>query len=123
MTDVDLESTVRTYMEAYSSRDLPRCLDFFAPDARIDFASGIYTGRAAIEEWHQDRFAADMRVLRIDNVKVIGDSVVVDLVATSKVVKQWRLNSLKGRVTLTFEGHKVKNAEFGLRGALPFEGW
>jgi hypothetical protein len=30
---------------------------------------------------------------------------------------------LKGRVTLTFEGHKVKNAEFGLRGALPFEGW
>lgn len=123
MTDLDLESTVRAYLEAYSSRDLARCLDFFAADAKIDFASGIYSGRAAIQEWHQDRFAADMRVLRIDKVKVVGETVVVDLVANSKVVKQWRLNSLKGRVTLTFEGGKIRNAEFGLRGALPFEGW
>jgi hypothetical protein len=123
MTDHDIEIIVRSYLEAYDSRDLSRCLDFFAPDARIDFASGIYASPATIEGWHKDRFAADMRVLRVESVRVDGDKVIVDLIATSKVVKQWRLNSLAGRVTLTFQDDKIKEAQFWPRMTLPLEGW
>jgi len=98
-------------------------MDFFAEDATIDFASGIFQGRQEIEGWHQDRFQADLRVLRVDEIRRQGDTVIVDVVATSQRAKVWRLKSVAGRATVVFEQGKIKTVTFGLRMALPLEGW
>jgi len=98
-------------------------MSFFANDATIHFAMGTYRGPKAIEDWHKDRFAADLRVLRIDEIRIEGDTVIIDAVATSRVARAWRFNSVAGRVTIVFGQGKIKEARFGLRTALPVEGW
>lgn len=118
-----LQATIQAYLQAFDQRDLAQCMAFFAEDATIDFALGIYRGTQAIESWHKDRFAADMRVLRVDAVRVQGNTVIVDLTATSNVARAWRVNSLAGRATVVFQDGKIKEAKFGLRMALPIEGW
>jgi ketosteroid isomerase-like protein len=119
----DLQEMVRAYLEAFERRDLPRCLEFFADDAAITFALSVYRGKQAIEEWHKDRFSADLRVVRVERIRSHNGAVVVDAVATSKVARAWRFASVSGTVTLVFDGSKIKEAKFGLRTPLPLEGW
>jgi hypothetical protein len=119
----DLETKVKAYLEAYDERDLDGCLDFFAEDAIINFAMGVFRGRPAIEEWHQDRFKADLRITRIDKIKVKGEKVTVDGVITSKTAKAWGFDSVAGRATLQFQNGKIRQVKFGLRMSLPLEGW
>jgi ketosteroid isomerase-like protein len=124
MSDTDLHSVIRDYLEAFDRRDLDRCMRFFAEDCRIDFAFGIYRGTEAIVGWHKDRFKAEMRVLRVEQIKVDGQTVVVDLVVTSEVATRWRLPTVAGRVNLVFgPGNLIRDASFGLRTAIPIEGW
>lgn len=123
MQDTDLQATIQAYLQAFDLRDLTQCMDFFAEDATIHFGMGTYRGRQAIEEWHKGRFAADLRVIRVDKVRTQGDTVIVDVVAISKVARAWRFDSVAGRVTLLFQEGKVKEAKFGLRTAIPVEGW
>jgi ketosteroid isomerase-like protein len=119
----DLRATVQEYLEAYDRRDLDRCIQFFAEDATIRFAMGTFRGRQAIEEWHKDRFAADMRVLGVDEIRVQNDKVIVDLVAASNTSRAWGFDAVDARVTVTFRQGKVRQAEFGLRTVMPLEGW
>lgn len=123
MPDADLRALVEAYLKAFEQRDLARCLECFADDATIDFAIGVYRGKRAIEEWHKDRFAADLRVTRIDDIRTLSDSVVVDAVATSKVARSWGIGSVAGTATFVFQDGKIKEATFGLRMAIPIEGW
>jgi ketosteroid isomerase-like protein len=123
MQETELQATIQDYLQAFDERDLSKCVDFFTEDAMIDFASGIYRGKQAIEEWHKDRFGADLRVLRVEGIKPKGSTVTVDLVVTSKVARAWRINSAAGRATVVFDQGKIKEARFGLRMALPIEGW
>jgi hypothetical protein len=123
MDNLHLEATIKAYLQAFEQRDLAKCMEIYARDALIDFALGAYQGTQAIEEWHKDRFAADLRVLHVDEIRTSPNTVVVDAQATSKVARAWMFNSFAGRVTFTFEQDKVKKATFGLRTALPFEGW
>jgi ketosteroid isomerase-like protein len=123
MQESDLKTAIAAYLEAYDQRALSTCMDFFAQDATILFAMGTYRGHQAIEKWHQDRFAADLRVTRVDEVKMDGDTVIVDVTATSKVARAWRFDSVAGRVTVVFRQGKIHKAEFGLRTALPIERW
>lgn len=123
MEETELQGVVQAYLQAFAQRDLSRCLDFFAEDATLDFASGVYQGKQAIEGWHKDRFAADVRVLRIDDIRTQGDTVVVDAIATSKRVRVWFVESVAGRVTLVFRQGKITDAKFGLRMTIPLEGW
>jgi ketosteroid isomerase-like protein len=123
MQNTDLQAVVRAYLQAYDQRDLPRCMDFFAKDAVIDFASGIYRGKQAIGEWHKDRFAADLRIIRIDEIRTQSDTVTVDAVATSKVARAWRVDSVKGTATFVFQQGSIKEVKFGLRTRIPLEGW
>jgi uncharacterized protein (TIGR02246 family) len=123
MQGQDLEGIVQDYLEAFERRDRSRCMEFFAEDATINFALGVYRGRQAIEEWHDDRFRADLRVLRVENVRVQGDTATVDAIATSKVAKAWRVNSVAGTVTLVFRGGKIQEGKFHLRTRIPLEGW
>lgn len=123
MQETDLQATIQAYLRAFDQRDLSRCMNFFVENATIDFASGIYRGTQAIEGWHKDRFAADLRVLRVDAIRAQGNTVTVDVVATSNVARAWRVNSVAGRATVVFQDGKIKEARFGLRMALPIEGW
>jgi len=124
MADVtEPQQAVQAYLQVFDRRDLPGCMEFFADDAAINFITGVYRGRRAIEEWHRDRFAADVHVTRLEEVRAKGDQVSVDAVVTSKVLKMWRFNSVAGTATFTFREGKIKDAKFGLRAAIPFEGW
>jgi hypothetical protein len=123
MHDVDLQATVEAYLQAYGDRDLPRCLDFFAEDATIRFAMGTYAGLKAIEGWHEDRFAANLRVIRIDEIRTQGNAVTVEMVGTSKVAKLWRVDSVAGTATFVIENGKMTEVTFGLRSRIPLEGW
>lgn len=119
----DPREAVQAYLQLFDQRDLPRCMEFFAEDATISFVTGVYRGRQAIEEWHKDRFAADARVTRVDDVRTQGDAVIVDAVVTSKVARMWRFSAVSGTATFTFQDGKIKGAKFGLRTSIPFEGW
>lgn len=123
MQGTDLQAVVEAYLQAYDERDLARCMDFFAEDATIHFGMAVYRGRHAIEEWHEDRFAADLRVIRIDEIRVQGHTVIADVVVTSKRTKSWRLDPLGGRATVALEEGEIKEVKFGLRTSLPVEGW
>ncbi|HEY63323.1 MAG TPA: nuclear transport factor 2 family protein [Caldilineae bacterium] len=119
----DLASLLQEYLAAVEARDLDRCLDFYTDDAIIHFAMGVYKGRQAITDWHRERFNADLRVLQLDRVSSQGDELTCELVITSKRLKAWRINTLRGKGTFRFENGKIKEARFSLAGANPLEGW
>lgn len=122
-TQANLHATVTDYLAAYAARDVERCLSFFHDDAEMKFAFGTYRGRDALTEWHQDRFAANLRVLEIENIVVRGNVVTVDALATSDTAKIWRLSKFSGRVTLEFRDDHIAKAKFSLRTTIPIEGW
>src|SRR5512143_247590 len=101
MDETELKAVLEAYLDAFHRRDLPACMAFFAEDAKIQFAMGTYEGTAAIEEWHSDRFAADFRVLRVEGMRVRGETVVVDAVGTSKMARAWRFGEVAGRATFS----------------------
>ena len=114
-TEADLKALAEAYLDAFHKRDLERCVDFFTDDATIDFNMTAYKGRQAIVEWHKDRFEADLKMLRLNNITVKGDTVTVDGVATSKRLVAWKAKSIAGRVTMRFADGKIKSGKLSAR--------
>jgi ketosteroid isomerase-like protein len=114
-TEVDLKALAEAYLDAFHKRDLERCVDFFSDDATIDFNMTAYNGRQAIVDWHKDRFEADLKMLRLNNISVKGDTVTVDGVATSKRLVAWKAKSIAGRVTMRFVDGKIKSGKLAAR--------
>jgi ketosteroid isomerase-like protein len=114
---------VESYLAALEANDVERCVDFYHDDAAIHFQAGIFRGRKQIEEWHRARFEAGMRIVTVEDIRVDGDQVVVDGVATSNRLKTWRIGSLSGTVSFRIEAGKVREAKFGMRIYNPLEGW
>ena len=123
MRDDELQVVINSYLEAFHQRDLAACAGFFTDNAKIHFVMGVHQGRQAIEEWHKDRFAADVRVTRLEGVRVEGETVSVDAVATSKAIRAWRLGELAGTATFSLRDGKIETASFDLRTTFPIEGW
>jgi len=111
----DLEALTRAYLDAFEARDLERCLGFYGEDCRIDFQMGVFQGRRGVEDWHRDRFAANLHLLRVESITVKGDTVVVDALAASDRLAAWKIKSLSGRVTLRFNGTQIADARFSSR--------
>ena len=111
----DLKALAEAYLDAFHKRDLDLCVDFFTEDATIDFNMTAYKGRQAIIDWHKDRFEADLKMLRLNNVTVKDDTVVVDGVATSKRLVAWKAKSIAGRVTMRFVDGKIKAGKLSAR--------
>lgn len=125
-TTVDTGATqalIDSYLEAFRARDLDRCVGYFDDNASLKFVSGVYNGRQAIEDWHKERFAAELKILSIDSVNVDGDTVKIDLMLASKRLQFFRLPSLAARATIRLDNNKIKEAHFGPRFTDPFEGW
>ena len=59
---------VGEYLEAFAARDLARCVALFDPNAVVEFLMSSCTGLDEIAGWHADRFAANLRVLRVERV-------------------------------------------------------
>jgi ketosteroid isomerase-like protein len=114
-TSADLKALAEAYLDAFHKRDLERCVAFFSDDASIDFNMTAYKGRQAIIDWHKDRFEADLKMLRLNNITVNGDTVVVDGVATSKRLVAWKAKSIAGRVTMRFADGKIKSGKLSAR--------
>jgi len=114
-TQADLKALAEAYLDAFHKRDLDRCVDFFSDDATIDFNMTAYKGRQAIVDWHKDRFEADLKMLRLNNITVKGDTVTVDGVATSKRLVAWKAKSIAGRVTMRFVDGKIKSGKLAAR--------
>jgi len=114
-TEADLKALAEAYLDAFHKRDLDRCVDFFSEDATIDFNMTAYKGRQAIVDWHKDRFEADLKMLRLNNISVKGDTVTVDGVATSKRLVAWKAKSIAGRVTMRFAEGKITSGKLAAR--------
>jgi hypothetical protein len=114
-----LRGMLDAYREAFERRDVQACLGFFSDDAKLRFLFSSYEGRAAIEEWHQDRFAADVKLLRIDHVSVDGETVVAQAVATSRRLRLFRMDEVKGTMTFRVVDGRFKEAVLSPRKGAP----
>ncbi|GAB4558283.1 MAG: hypothetical protein Kow0047_03260 [Anaerolineae bacterium] len=119
----DLVAVLNSYLEAIEARDLDRCMSFYTDDAVVHFGMGVYRGAKSITDWHRERFDADLHVLEMDRVEAGQDQVTCELVVTSRRLKAWRINTLRGKGTFTFRDGKIAEARFGLAGASALEGW
>lgn len=123
LTEPDKGALVRDYLQALEARDLERCLGFFADDAVIHFAFGVYQGPQAIRDWHQERFNADLHVVKLDKLASREQEATFEVVITSQRLKAWRINTLRGKGKFVFVGDKIREARYSLAGANPLEGW
>lgn len=113
MAEMDPQTVVQAYLEAFEARDLPRCLDFYDADATLIFGpGGVFRGKKSIEQWHKDRFAADFRLLSVDEIDVNGDTVTIQGVATSRKLKAFKINALGGKGAFLIQAGKIKKAQF-----------
>ena len=114
-----LRGLVESYREAFERGDLEACLGYFAEDATLKFLFGTYAGHEAIREWHEARFEAEVKLLRIDQIAVKGETVVAQVVATSKRLRLFRMDEVKGTMTITVAGGKFKEAVLSARKGMP----
>src|SRR5262249_45344776 len=112
---------VTAYVDAIKKRDLARCLQLYADDAKLLFVNTAYEGKPAIEGWHVERFAAGLEIVRLGEIKTKGQQAQVDVVITSKRLKNWKISALGGRVTLRLEGGRIKDAKLTPRMVNPLE--
>lgn len=120
INQTDLKALTQAYLDAFHARDLERCVEFFADEATIDFNRTMYTGRKPITEWHQDRFAVDFKIIKVDSMTADGDTVTVEGAVTSKKLASWRVKALNGKVAITFAGGKITNGKLSPRMTNPF---
>ena len=120
VSQTDLKALAEAYLEAFHARDMDRCLGFFTDASTIDFNMTAYTGLKAITEWHKDRFAADLKMIKKNSITADGDTVTIDGAIASKRLAAWRVKALSGRVVMVFENGKIKSGKLTPRMTNPF---
>ena len=99
---LDPEALGRRYLQAFEQRNLEECMAFFLEESTVEFM-GQFRGLRDIEEWHKARFAADLKLVRLNRITVNGNQAVLEGVATSARLRAWRVKSLNGKVTADFD--------------------
>jgi ketosteroid isomerase-like protein len=108
----NLQAITTAYLDSFAARDLEGCLRYFADDAVLQFHVSTFRNKKGIEQWHKDRFSADLRLVRIDDMQTEGDTVRVEGVVTSKRLRAWLVNEIEGLVTFQFEQGLMKHVKF-----------
>lgn len=116
MQTADPKVIVQSYLDAFSARDLPRCVEFYSDDAKIHFPPTSYQGREPVTSWHKGRFDANAQLARIDNIAADGEVVTVQGAITSKRLKAWRIGQLAGRALFTVRDSKITELRFEMPG-------
>jgi hypothetical protein len=115
MHETGPQAVIEAYLQTFKAEDASRCIEFFTEDAVVEFASGTYLGKQAIEGWHKERFDAGLQLIGIESIQVEGDTVVIQVVATSLRLKRFRIDSLKGTGTFLVQEGKIREAKFAPR--------
>jgi hypothetical protein len=111
----DPQAAIQEYLSAFEARDADRCAAFYAGDAVIQFQFSRYGGPAAIATWHRERFEANLRVLRIDDVTAEDGTVTVDAEVASDRLARWSFDSLSVRLTFAFQAGLIRALKCELR--------
>jgi hypothetical protein len=112
---LDYKSLVKSYLDAFEARDVDRCMTFFTEESSIDFQNTVYKGLEQVRDWHKDRFEANLRLTKLEGILVKGNTVKVDCVAASDRLSAWNVKALPGRLTVKFDGDKVKEGKLEAR--------
>ena len=116
----DIKALAQSYLDAFHARDLDRCLTYFTEDSSVDFNMTVYKGLKAITDWHKDRFAADLKMIKMNTLNVDGDTVTIDGAVSSKRLSAWRVKALSGRLTMRFADGKIMAGKLAPRMTNPF---
>jgi len=116
----DPQKVVEAYLQAFEARDLSRCVEFYDEEGLLIFGPpafglGRFRGKEAIEQWHKDRFAGGMRVVKVEDIQVNSDTVTVKAVASSPVLKAIQLDDFRGTASFIIRQGKIKEVRLGLR--------
>ena len=111
----DSRALIEKYIQAFEARNVAACLECFSENATLDFQGTLYTGRADIENWHNERFAANLRILRMESVTLNGDTATVDVEISSDRLAAWKVKALKGRITIRLEDGRFKEGKLAAR--------
>jgi len=106
---------VDEYLEAFAARDVARCVALFDTNAVVEFLMSSFTGLDEIAGWHAERFAANLRVLRVERVDVGAQTVQVDVVVGSERLAAWKITSLRARATIGFAAGRIVSLVFAPR--------
>jgi hypothetical protein len=123
MEETATRELINTYLGAFERGSLEECMECFDPDATVEWLMGQYRGKDSIEEWHKDRFAAGLRILRVDGMTINGDTATVRITVTSKRLAAWRMPSLGGVVTVIFHDGKIQGTKFAAKSINPQQNW
>lgn len=102
------------YISAFADRNLSRCVGLYAPGAILEFGGTFCRDAACIERWHVERFAANLALLRIDNVQIDGDEISIEGAVVSDRLKTWGVPAIMGRARFIIRDGKIAEARFGL---------
>ena len=123
-TTEELRELVGEWGSAFAGQDLDACVDLFSPDATLKFLFATYQGRDAIRQWHADRFAAGARIVSLDAVEADGDVAVARVEATSKRLRFFKIDKVKGEIKiLAREGRFVEVRFSPRKGAYSHLNW
>jgi hypothetical protein len=98
-------------------------MDCFHLDATLEWLMAEYRGKPSIEEWHKDRFAAGLKILRVDGMSIHGDVATLRVTVTSKRLAAWRMPTLAGVVTVSFQNGKIHITKFAAKSINPQQNW
>jgi hypothetical protein len=123
MEQANTRELIETYLSLFERGELEQCVDCFDSDATLEWMMGEYRGKPSIEEWHKDRFAAGLKILRVDGMSIDGDVATVRVTVTSKRLAVWRMPSLAGIVTVGFQRGKIHSTKFAAKSINPQQNW
>jgi hypothetical protein len=109
------ETLVRDYLSAFEARDVDGCTALYADDGVVQFQFSRYDGREAIKTWHRERFDANLRVVRVDEVAVDEGEVTVDALVASDRLQKWNFDSLGVRLTFALDGRRIRELRCNVR--------
>lgn len=109
------QELVEEYREAFEAGDAARCAGFFAEDAILKFIFGTFKGRKAIEDWHKERFSAEVELLKVESMSVEGDQVSMNAAVTSRKLRRFRMNEVKGTAVFHLRDGLFSEAHFSPR--------
>lgn len=111
----DPRSLLEAYRTAFEAGDATLCAGLFAEDATLKFIFGTFKGRKAIEDWHKERFSAEVKLLRIESVSVEGEKISMNAAVTSRKLRRFRMNEVKGTAVFHVQDGRFSEAHFSPR--------
>jgi SnoaL-like protein len=112
---VAVPRAIKDYLRAFVARDLAGCTSCYGDDAVIQFQFSRYRGRDSIGAWHRERFDANLRLLRLEDVVAEQDEVTVDAVVASDRLAQWRFDAMSVRLVFHLDAGRIHELKCEMR--------